>query len=65
MKKELGMVGWPTKTFAINTIDLPPTDGRKVEGREADREKHRKIETSGSVARLRHVPLRFQWFEQK
>ena len=35
MKKELGMVGWPTKTLAINTIDLPPRDGRKVEGREA------------------------------
>lgn len=42
MKKELGMVGWPTKTLAINTIDLPPRDGRKVEGREAaDRGKNR------------------------
>lgn len=42
MKKEPGMVGWPAKTLAINTIDLPPTDGGKTEGREADREKDRK-----------------------
>lgn len=48
MKKEPGTVGWPTKTLAINTIDLLPRDGRKVEGRKADREKDRKkIETRG------------------
>lgn len=42
MKKDLGMVGWPTKTFAINTIDLPPRDGRKVEEREADGDKRKR-----------------------
>ncbi len=47
MKKELGMIGWPTKTLAINTIDLPPRDGRKVKGGEADREKDRKKERQG------------------
>lgn len=56
MKRELGMVGWPTKTLAINTIDLPQRDGREVEGREADREKNRKkIEARGSEAWIRQA----------
>ena len=47
MKKELGMVGWPTKTFAINTIDLHSRDGGRVEWREAGRERDRKNRDKG------------------
>lgn len=36
MEKEFGMAGWPTKTFAINTIDPPLKDVREVEEKEAE-----------------------------
>lgn len=51
MKKELGIVGWPTKMFAINTIDLHPWDGERLEWREADREKDRKNRDMGKRSR--------------
>ena len=77
MKKELWMVGWPTKTFAINTIDLHPRDGGRMEWREAEKEKDKNIDTRGREARLvcrqlnmtvlslRVGPLCFQWLEEK
>lgn len=38
------MVGWPTKTLPVNTIDLPPSDDREVEGREAEGKNRKKNE---------------------
>lgn len=38
------MVGWPTKTPPVNTIDLPPSDDREVEGWEADGKNRKKNE---------------------
>lgn len=66
MKKELGMVGWPTKTLAINTIDFTPRDGRKVEdesSRQGSRQKEKrdKGKRSKANASLSIVPLCFQW----
>lgn len=43
MKKEPGMVGWPAKTLAINTIDLHPSDvGEARREREADEKNGRR-----------------------